>query len=449
LRNTNERSNQRGRESAADVAGAVRAGLSERFEQERADLGKLHDRVRDSVEAQLKAAGADHSALANKVEQRLDALRADHATRLREDQSREKGALDRQQTAAPGAAAKSAEQSLDEIRELERGRDELLAKLSAEAVAVRDALVQDVQDVQRNRQAVADLNTRLEDALERNRKQVAVIEGVRQEARGERDASAGDPRKQAALDRDIAALDQRLEAYRARTDALNSTSKLIEQQRLELAGRFLDQVKLADGGRRRSLDKEQDQQHLDRVRDAEKTRTVIENASQFAVLDRKFSDLKPIKELWERAAASAKADESLKGRELYERAMDSFKRLLANEQDKTARDARELFEKDGLRFARDEQGKLKAALPMLDDPYVQGRLDMARHSDLLRVSGQHLEKLEKDGDPVDPRNLAFMIARDNMQMDVKGPLSEYVRKKVVDRLRDAGVEEDEAEAEDA
>jgi hypothetical protein len=72
---------------------------------------------------------------------------------------------------------------------------------------------------------------------------------------------------------------------------------------------------------------------------------------------------------------------------------------------------------------------------------------MARHTDLLRVSGQHLEKLEKDGDPVDPRNLAFMIARDNMQMDVKGPLSEYVRKKVVDRLRDAGIEE--AEDEDA
>ena len=445
MRNANERSNQRARESAADVVGAVRAGLSERFEKERADLGKLHDRVRDAVEAQLKAIGADQSALSNKVEQRLDALRADHAARLRESQSREKVALDGQQSPA-NAAAPSAEQSLKEIRELERGRDALLAQLAAETVAARDAVV---QDIQRNPQAVAELNTRLEDALERNRKQIAVIDGVRQEVGRERDASAGDARKQAALGRDIAALDQRLEAYRARTDALNSTSKLIEQQRLELAGRFLDQVKLADGGRRRSLDKEQDQQHLDRVREAEKTRTVIESASQFAVLDRKFSDLKPIKDLWERAAASAKADESLKGRELYERAMDAFKRLLAKEHDETARDARELFEKDGLRFARDEQGQLKAALPMLDDPYVQSRLDMARHADLLRVSGQHLEKLEKDGDPVDPRNLAFMIARDNMQMDVKGPLSEYVRKKVVDRLRDAGIEEAEAEDEDA
>jgi hypothetical protein len=182
LRNANERSNQRARESAADVVGAVRAGLSERFEKERADLGKLHDRVRDAVEAQLKAIGADQSALSNKVEQRLDALRADHAARLRESQSREKVALDAQQSPA-NAAAPSAEQSLKEIRELERGRDALLAQLTAETVAARDAAV---QDIQRNPQAVAELNTRLEDALERNRKQIAVIDGVRQEVGRER-----------------------------------------------------------------------------------------------------------------------------------------------------------------------------------------------------------------------------------------------------------------------
>jgi hypothetical protein len=492
MRNANDRSNERARESAADAVNNVRAGAPRLFEQEQARLDKLHDRVRDAVEAQLEAAGAAHSPLAEKAAQRLDTLRADQTARLRESLSREKQALDRQQSATPAvgdiAGSKAAEQALNEIRDLTRARDELVERFSEEAARVRDAITQDIQrqpvagaDAQAQRRRddanrtdrandatavinqalnqqennlrdsgnpmidaarVADVNKRLENAEDRNRKQIAVIEGVRQEAERERAAAGGDLRKRAALDRDVAALDQRLEAYRAKADALRSTATLIEQQRIDLAERFLDQVKLADGGRRRSLDKDLDRERVDKVRQTEQARGAIERASQFAVLDRKFSDIKPIKELWDRAAAVAKEDKAqLTGRKLYEKALDQFKSLLANEKDETAREARALFEKDGLRFARDEQGKLKANLPMLDDPYVRSRLDMTRHSDILRVSGQHLIKLEDNGDPVDPANLAFMFARDNMQMDVKGPLSEYVRQKVVERMRTLGLEE--------
>ena len=287
---------------------------------------------------------------------------------------------------------------------------------------------------------VANLNNRLDAAEAANRRQIAAVDSARQEADRLRSSAEPASRERAALDRRIAALDQQRDAYRARADALASAARLIEQGRTDVAERFLDAVRVADGGRRRAVsqdERQREQQRVDRLRQMEDSRQNIVGANQFAVLDRKFSELPPIKELWERAAARAKADAArLQGRELYERALETFKRLLTNEQDETARAARALFERDGLRFARDQQGALKATLPMLDDPYVHSQIDLSRHADMVRVSGQHLRKIEDNGDPVDPANLAFQIARDNMQMDARtGPLSKFVRRRVAERIR--------------
>jgi hypothetical protein len=131
-------------------------------------------------------------------------------------------------------------------------------------------------------------------------------------------------------------------------------------------------------------------------------------------------------------------------RDLYNRVMDDFKKRLVNEQDDTARQARALFEKDGFTFSVDRDQRMESKLPMLKDAQLRG-VDMGRHSDLFRVSGQHLDKIEDGGDPVAAGNLVFQIARDNMQMDVKGTLSEYVRERVVARLKEQGLDVDKDE----
>ncbi len=382
MRNENKRSNERTHESA-DVAAAVRAGAAERFDKEQSALDRQHDRVRAAVDAQVTAAGADQSVLGQRAAQRLDALRADQTARLRENQSREKLVLDRQQSvpASPGNAVKSADQAMNEIRDLERSRNALIAAMAAEAASLRDGIIQDIQRNERladqgpqakpvagpearterqselsadrtamvhaalnqdesNRrdvgsqqtqmadaERVADLNKRLENALERNRKQISAIEGVRDEADRERAVAATDSRQRTALERDVAALDQRLEAYRSRADKLKGVGNLIEQGRTDLAERFLDAVRLADGGRRRSTpqeEKQRDQQRVETLQQMQDSREATQRASQYAVLDRKFSELPPIKELWDRAAATAKESPAqLQGRELYEKAPTS------------------------------------------------------------------------------------------------------------------------------
>ena len=139
---------------------------------------------------------------------------------------------------------------------------------------------------------------------------------------------------------------------------------------------------------------------------------------------------------WCAATFAREKKGKLDSRELYELAMEKFKHLLlVDDQNQTAIKARSLFEKDGFHFLRDEQKKLKPTLPMLNDPHVESRIDLTRHADLLRISGQHLKKIKDNGDALDPNNLSFMIARDNVQMDVSGPLSEYVRQKVVEYMR--------------
>src|SRR5262249_43909745 len=142
-----------------------------------------------------------------------------------------------------------------------------------------------------------------------------------------------------------------------------SVSNLIERRRIDLAERFLDLVRVADGGRRSLRDKDyknQERKVVEQLRQSEHTRTRIKPAGQFEVLDRKFSEVPPIRDLWDRAATFAREKKGkLDSRELYELAMKEFKQLLVDDQDQTAINARALFEMDGFHFLRDEQGKLK------------------------------------------------------------------------------------------
>ena len=282
----------------------------------------------------------------------------------------------------------------------------------------------------------ADLNRRLEDALKNNRQQIATFEDLRQEIEKKLQDETVDSRKRAALDRNLNELDQRIETYRSRADEIKKVSNLIERQRFDLAERFLKSVELFDGSRQRpgrdESDVKREKEIIEKARLGEQSGEQIKTASQSEILDRKFSEIPEIRELWERAADSARKKAQtveLDDRGLYDLAMDKFKRYLVNEKNETAGNARAEFEKGGFRFLKDERGKLKKALPILNDPYLESRIDMARHADLLRVSGQHLTKLEDKGDPLDPHNLAFQIARDNMYMDLSGELNEYLREK--------------------
>ena len=460
--------------------------MAGRFATEQAALERRIDRVRADVAAQLAAAGVDKSEFARQAAQRLDALKSDQTSRLQENQAREKSLLDRQQNAAPapgGATDRTADQAMDEIQDLERRRNDLVSAMAEEAAKLRDAITQELQqrvggaelyaqaqpatanvdrstvinaalaqdagntrdaDDETSRAAAAKLEKRLDVADDRIQKVISAIEGARQDVERER-ATASDANERIARDRDLAALDARLETYRERAAMLDGVSKLLDQNRADLASRFLDAVEMFDGkprAPRTENAKKEDEQIVDKLRAMEDSREKIRRSQEYSVLDQKISQLPPIKELWERATADVKDRKpTLKDRDLYDEVRAAFTRLLTREKHETAeltetaRQARALFEKDGLRFERDERDKLKAALPMLDDSYVRSRLDMQRHADVLRVSGQHLRKLEEGGDPVRPDNIAFQFARDNMHMDAStGPLSEHVRKKVAEEL---------------
>jgi hypothetical protein len=329
----------------------------------------------------------------------------------------------------------------------------LLTKLVDESVKARDALKQEIGSYKERREdasvdptRVAALKDRLEEALDRNRKREDALAAVRQDLDKERIAPGTDTQRRTALERDIAELDRRIETYRTRAEAIMRVDDLLERRRIDLAERVLGEIARADGVERRpaltKAEKAEDEKRVEQLRQNDQAQAAVAEASRFAVLDRKFDDVKPVRELWERAAQSAREDASLEGRALYNRAMDEFKKLLVDKQDKTAQEARALFEKDGFRFAVDQRGELAKQLPLLNDPQVESRIDMARHADLLRISGQHLTKIADGGDPVAANNLSFMIARDNMQMDVKGALSEHVRQKVVDRLKAEGIDDD-------
>jgi hypothetical protein len=440
VRNSNDRSNERGRESTASAERDTRAAAAQMVDGFQARVDKLYDRAREVVQAQLQAAGADRSPLAETATQRLDAMRTEQSARVRD--------------AAAAAVEKGAEQAVDPSRDLKKTEDALnsvMTQLINESLRVRDALTQEIgtykdrrADATVDHVQVAALEDRVKEALERNRKQQSAIESIREGAQKERNEAGTDAQRRAALERDIPKLDQRIDAYRARAEAIADVSKLLERGRVDLAERFLDAVKRADGsGKRRAQDPDVDKKRVNELREMDTARSTTEQATRFAVLDRKFSDVKPVRELWERAAAVAKENPALVKRDLYNRAMDEFKKLLIDQKDETARQARALFEKDGFRFAVDQRGEMERKLPMLNDPDVESRLDMARHADLLRISGQHLTKIEDNGDPVAADNLSFMIARDNMQMDVQGELSEYVRQKVVERMKAEGVDDDE------
>jgi len=439
VRNSNERSNDRAREATASADKDVRGASAQFFKDEQTRLDKIHDRVRGAVQEQLQTAGAARSPLADKAAQQMDALRADQAARLRE-------------TAAAGASEKTV--------------TDVVTRMIDEAVRMRDALTQEAREFKDRRadkgvdqERAADLKAGVEDALERNRKQQSALEAAQQDVVTARNAAGGDAARQAVLERDAAELSQRLDAYKARAEAIRNVNTLVEQQRLDLADRLLTAFRDADRGRRGGMSAEHKARDVERVntlRQEEGTRVDVARARQFAVLDRKISELAPIKTLWDAAVSTTRDRDRQRGvevsaesrnsekRDLYNRVMDEFKKRLV-EQNDTARQARALFEKDGFQFSLDRDQRIERTLPMLKDAELERGIDMKRHADLFRISGQHLDKIEQGGDPVSPDNLAFQIARDNMQMDAAGVLSEYVRQRVAERLKEQGLHADEDE----
>lgn len=158
-----------------------------------------------------------------------------------------------------------------------------------------------------------------------------------------------------------------------------------------------------------------------------------------SVLDRKFSDNPAIRQLWNEAAASARTAPDLSttdgARKAYDGTMGRFITRLTNESNPVATEARAAFEANGFKFLRNGKGALKKNLPVLDLPGVEKSLAKAAHMDMLRASGQHMTKISVDPSrALDADNLAWMIARDNIHMDVKGKLAAKVRAEAVKKI---------------
>ncbi len=164
--------------------------------------------------------------------------------------------------------------------------------------------------------------------------------------------------------------------------------------------------------------------------------TTVEVAQR--ILDQKFSSNKAILSLWNDAVQAAKAPVDLTttegARTAYNNTLKRFLTRLTDESDPVAAEARKVFEESGFRFLRDEKGRLKKNLPILDLPDVEAMIDPKR-LDMLRASGQHLTKIMDDpSKALDPDNLVWMIGLDNTLMDITDELAEKVRKKTVDQL---------------
>jgi hypothetical protein len=160
------------------------------------------------------------------------------------------------------------------------------------------------------------------------------------------------------------------------------------------------------------------------------------SVSENAILDQKVSRHKVILDLWQDAVNAAKKTPDVttaKGaRKAYVETMARFLTRLTNENDPQAKAARKLFEDAGFKFLSDESGRLKKNLPLLNLPEIEKKIDISRHADLLRVSGQHLKKIEDSPqEALKADNLVFMIARDNMYMDLENELAEEIRKLTV------------------
>lgn len=183
--------------------------------------------------------------------------------------------------------------------------------------------------------------------------------------------------------------------------------------------------------------------HLCGRREAEQAAIAaqIRQAVANPVLDKKFSYHTKICEMWQEAVSAAQRTPNLDSTELarreYVNAMARFITRLTQENDMRAAKVRKIFEDSGFKFLRKQDGHLKRALPILNLPEIEQQIDMQRHADLLRISGQHLTLISDTANngpqqALDASNLAWMIARDNMQMDINEKIAREVRRRLIE-----------------
>jgi hypothetical protein len=104
-------------------------------------------------------------------------------------------------------------------------------------------------------QRVERLNENLARAIDRNASKLAAFRAVRTALRGEH-AKAVDSEQRASLAWDIEELEERINFYKVRGDAIERSRNLIEQRRLDMAEKFLDEIVIADRKHRRGRDRE-------------------------------------------------------------------------------------------------------------------------------------------------------------------------------------------------
>lgn len=101
--------------------------------------------------------------------------------------------------------------------------------------------------------------------------------------------------------------------------------------------------------------------------------------------------------------------------------------------DPRAVELREKFGQAGFRFLRDDEDRLKVAMPLLDLPSLE-KYQSPQYIDLFRLSGQHLVKIEDDPTrALDPENLVFMTGRENVLMDIDSSYYSAIRRITVAR----------------
>lgn len=94
-------------------------------------------------------------------------------------------------------------------------------------------------------QRVERLTEKLARAIDRNANKLAAFRAVRTELRGEH-AKAVDGETRAALAWEIEEVEERISFYKARGDAIERSRSLIEQGRLDLAEKFIDEMTARD-----------------------------------------------------------------------------------------------------------------------------------------------------------------------------------------------------------
>lgn len=422
--------------------------------------------VADASRMHNAAPSADHSQtmeqLRQAVEERKNDLASRHAT--------ENNLLDREHAARQDSiAALHSQERLEASPEKEADRNAEKSSLERYQ-AGQKALVSDRQE--REQRALSERADALNSLEVRSKQQMAAVDRLQTWMEQTKRLS---PEAQKELD----SLRQRLEgryqddrqqveaAFRRQDQMLNDQREQLERQMERDQQQFEEQLFSGQHGaeHRNALQQalsrqEASRQQLGHAFQAElglqqrqdqeqQLSAQVSRAKENAILDQKFSRHQAIKELWQEAVAAISARKAVdlstteRAREAYNRAMDAFKTRLTRENDARAAAARKIFEEAGFEFLKDRNGKLMKNLPILKLEEVQKKLDMDRHADLLRVSGQHLHKIEDNRqDALKVENLVFMIARDNMYMDLKGrenKLAKETRERIVEKYDEESI----------